>query len=77
MDWERWLHLLAIVAMAAGAWRAWKAMPKPVELAGRKYYPLPGGGFRTVWGRPVKDPAIVAALDRAAASKAAQAVPRS
>jgi hypothetical protein len=77
MDWEQWLRLLAIVAMAAGAWRAWKTMPKPVEFEGRKYYPLPDGGFRTAWGRRIKDPAILAALAPAVPAEPVQAEPRS
>lgn len=64
MDWDQWLRLFVILAMMAGAWRAWKTLPRPLKLEGRRYYPQSDGGFTTIWGRPVRDPAILAALER-------------
>lgn len=72
MDWDQWLRLFVIVAMTAGAWRAWKTLPKPLKLGGRRYYPQPDGSFTTIWGRPVKDPAILAALGEMAAGEPEQ-----
>ena len=75
MDWEPWIRLFVLVAMVTGAWRAWKAMPKPVLYGRRKYYPQPDGSFRTIWGRKVKDPAILSALGQAAAREPAPPAP--
>jgi hypothetical protein len=61
-----WLRLFVVVGLAYGAWTSWKRLPVPVRLNGRRYYPQPDGGFRTLWGRRVRDPALLAALKRAA-----------
>jgi hypothetical protein len=75
MDFEPWIRLLVLIAMVAGAWRAWKAMPKPVKHEGRKYYPQPDGSFRTIWGRRVRDPALLAALGAAASEAQGRRAP--
>lgn len=62
MEWIDWLRLLSAAGMAYGAWRAWKARPKPVVLERRRYYPYPDGVWRTFWGLPVRDEAVLAAL---------------
>jgi hypothetical protein len=62
MDWEQWLRLFVLISMVIGAWNAWKKMGKPVRLNGKRYYRQPDGSYRTVWGRPVKDPAVRQAL---------------
>mgnify|MGYP006976737582 CR=1 FL=1 len=64
MDWIDWLRVLFIIGMGYGAWEAYRKMPPKIRLNGRSYYRLPDGGFATPWGRRVKDPAIVAELDR-------------
>lgn len=62
MSLDQWLHLIVLIFMVVGAWNAWKAMGKPVRLEGRRYYRQSDGSYRTIWGRPVKNPEIAAAL---------------
>jgi hypothetical protein len=75
MDFEQWIRLFVLIAMVAGAWRAWRAMPKPLQHQGRRYYPQPDGSFRTAWGRRVRDPAILAALGEPAQGGQGQPAP--
>jgi hypothetical protein len=57
-----WLRLFSVVATACAVWSLWRARPKPVLIDGRSYYRQPDGGWRTVWGRRVRDPALLDAL---------------
>lgn len=64
MDWIDRLRLLALIGMACGAWEAYRKMPPGIRLDGRHHCRLPDGGFATIWGRRLKDPAITAELER-------------
>ncbi len=60
MDWTDVVRLLAALGMAYGAWQGWRRMPRRIVLEGHGYYRQPGGGFATLWGRRVRDPALAA-----------------
>jgi hypothetical protein len=64
MDWSDVLRLLAIIGLAYGAWTTFKSLVK-VRHGGRTYYRQKDGSFSTAWGRRVRDPDLIAALDAA------------
>ena len=70
MDWtDLVLRLLAIVGVGWFLWQGFRRTQKRIVHAGRRYYRQPDGSFRTIWGRRVTDPAVLAALERVAAMR--------
>ena len=61
MEWIDVLRLLAAIGMGYGAWAAYKSVV--VVKHGRRYYRQKDGNYRTFWGRRVRDPALVTALE--------------
>lgn len=69
MHWTDIFRLIAIVGMSYAAWVQYQRMPKATIVNGKRYYPQPDGSIRTLWGRRVRDPAVLAAFERQAKSE--------
>jgi hypothetical protein len=62
IDWTDVLRLFAALAMLYGAWRAYKNLVV-VKHEGRRYYRQKDGAYGTIWGRRVRDPALITVLE--------------
>jgi hypothetical protein len=70
MDWLDVLRLLSAAGMAYGAWLSYKNLPPKFVHDGRTYYRNKDGRFSTRWGRLIKDPALIGALEASWSNRA-------